>query len=349
MDILIFVIALSILVLVHEFGHYFAAKLTGVKVEEFGLGLPPRIVGKKIFGTIWSLNWLPIGGFCKLYGEDGDKKGGDAFNNKNPWQKGLIVLGGVMMNVVLAVVVFSVVYTIMGVPVETDRVKVIGVAKNSPAEKMGIREGDVVKMVNNRVVKKASELTEEVGKSTDKGVSIRIVRDGREEDLQVEKRAKPPEGEGSLGIVISNTEMQKIKWYEFYKGIGAGFREAYFWGKIIFEGVTGMVGSLFRGQVPKDVSGPIGMFQATSSIRNNQGILAVIHFFGVVSVNLAIVNILPFPALDGGRIIFVIYEMIFRKRANEKFEVVVNNVGMLVLLSLIVLITAGDIMRTFVK
>jgi len=147
--------------------------------------------------------------------------------------------------------------------------------------------------------------------------------------------------------VISNIEMQPIRWWEFYKGIGAGFKEAYFWGKIIFDGVTKMVGGLFLGQVPKDVTGPIGMFNATSSIRLNQGFLAVIHFFGVVSVNLAVVNVLPFPALDGGRIIFVIYEMIFRKKANAKFETMVNNLGMVILLSMIVLISIGDVRRLF--
>ncbi|MBU1117590.1 site-2 protease family protein, partial [Patescibacteria group bacterium] len=124
MDILIFVLALSILVLVHEFGHFFAAKITGVRVEEFGLGLPPRIVGKERWGTIWSLNWLPIGGFCKLFGEDPDEKGAtrekNSFLSKNAWEKGLIVLGGVIMNIVLAVVIFSLVYSIVGVPVETD-------------------------------------------------------------------------------------------------------------------------------------------------------------------------------------------------------------------------------------
>ena len=108
-----------------------------------------------------------------------------------------------------------------------------------------------------------------------------------------------------------------------------------------------MVGGLFLGQVPKDVTGPIGMFNATSSIRMSQGFLAVIHFFGVVSVNLAVVNVLPFPALDGGRIIFVIYEIIFRKKANAKFEAMVNNLGMLILLSMIVLISVGDISRLF--
>ena len=141
MDIVIFVLALSVLVLVHEFGHFFAAKLTKVKVEEFGLGLPPKIVAKKVWGTVWSLNWLPIGGFCKLYGEDSNGKGTDAFNNKNPWQKGLIVLGGVLMNLVLAIAIFAVVYTILGIPVETDRVRIIGVAKDSPASGAALRRG----------------------------------------------------------------------------------------------------------------------------------------------------------------------------------------------------------------
>lgn len=345
MDIFIFVIALSILVLVHEFGHYFAAKITGVKVEEFGLGLPPRIFGKKIGETVWSLNWLPIGGFCRLYGEDGNKQGTRAFNNKNPWQKGLIVIGGVLMNLVLAIVIFSTVYTIMGVPKETDRVKIIGVAKDSPAQEAGLREDDWIKKVGEVEIKEGSELTQEVEKYKGEEIELFINREGQDVALSVEVREKAPEGEGLMGIVISNTEMEKVAWYEFYKGIGAGFREAYFWGEIIFSGVAKMVGSLFAGDVPKDVSGPLGIFEATSSIRSNQGLLAVIHFFGIVSVNLAVVNILPFPALDGGRIIFVLYEIIFRKKANEKFEVAVNNLGMLILLTLLLLITVGDVGR----
>ena len=360
MDMVIFILALSILVLVHEFGHFFAAKITGVRVEEFGLGLPPKFFSKKKWGTVWSLNWLPIGGFCKLYGEDpttdpsgqSDGQGGNAgfsFQNKNPWQKGLIVLGGVLMNLVLAVVIFAVVYTILGIPVETDRVRIIGVAKDSPAEAIGLKIGDVVIAVGDKELKKSAELTNEVAKFKGGKVEMRIDRGGEMELLVVAVREKAPEGQGLLGLVISNTEMRKIKWYEFYKGIGAGFKEAFFWGKIIFDGVTKMIGGLLNGQVPKDVSGPIGMYQATSSIRMNQGILAVIHFFGVVSVNLAIVNVLPFPALDGGRIIFVFYELISRRRANQKFELMVNNLGMLVLLSLIALITFGDVYRLIVK
>jgi regulator of sigma E protease len=347
MDIIIFVVALSVLVLVHELGHFFAAKVTGVEVEEFGLGLPPRIIGKKFMGTVWSLNWLPIGGFCKLHGEDGDQKGKAAFNNKNPWQKALIVLGGVLMNLVLAVTIFSVVYSILGVPTETDKVKVIGVVKNSPAETAGLKVDDWVKSVEGVSIKKSATLTAEIEKYKGKNVNLLIERNGQVQDMsvQVQVRPNPPAGEGSMGIAISNTEMVKVKWYEFYKGIGAGFKEAYYWGEIIASGVGKMVGGLVSGQVPKDVAGPIGMFEATSSIKQNQGMLAVIHFFGIVSVNLAIVNILPFPALDGGRIIFVLYEMVTRRRANQKFEAVVNNIGMIVLLALILIITVGDVLR----
>jgi regulator of sigma E protease len=347
MDILIFVLALSILVLVHEFGHFFAAKITGVKVEEFGLGLPPRIVAKKWKGTVWSLNWLPIGGFCKLSGEDGDGKGKDAFNNKNPWQKGLIVLGGVLMNLILAVVVFSTVYSILGTPVITDKVKIIEVAGNSPAEKAGLRVGDWVETIDGVKITTAEQLTSEVAKYKGGNVKLRITNYELKTDREVTVavRENPPAGEGSMGVAISNTEMQKIKWYQFYKGIGAGFQEAYYWGKIIASGVGQMVGGLISGHVPKDVSGPIGIYEATSSIKKNQGMLAVIHFFGIISVNLAIVNILPFPALDGGRIIFVFYEMLTRKKANQRFEALVNNIGMAVLLSLIVVITAGDVLR----
>lgn len=347
MDILIFIVALSVLVLVHEFGHYFAAKFTGVRVEEFGLGLPPMIWGKKIGKTIWSLNWLPIGGFCKLEGEspEEDKKSSTSFMYKNPWQKGLIVLGGVIMNLVLAVVIFSTVYTILGIPETTNKVKVISVVKDSPAEKSGLKENDWVLSVNGTYVSKPEELTKEVAKDKGEETNLLVNRDGQLIPVSVLVRENPPSGQGAMGVAISNTEMKKIAWYQFYKGIVAGFKEAYYWGKIIFGGITKMVGGLLVGKVPSDVAGPIGMYEATTSIKKSQGILAVVHFFGVVSVNLAVVNVLPFPALDGGRIIFVIYEMITRKRANQKFEGVVNNIGMIILLSMILLITAGDIWR----
>lgn len=345
MDLLIFVFALSVLVLVHEWGHFVAARKTGVKVEEFGLGLPPRIIGGKFKGTIYSLNWLPIGGFCRLYGEDGGGKGDYAFNNKKPWQKMLVVLGGVMMNLVLAVAIFSIVYTIVGVPKEVDQVIVIGVAKDSPADKSGLMEDDIIVRVNEVEVKKPDELISEVEKHKGKEVMLDVKRIDDYFQVKTEVRKEPPEGEGSMGVAVSNTKMEPGAWYRVDKGIVVGFKEAFYWGKIIFSGVASMIGGLFTGNIPEGISGPIGMYEATSAINKNQGLLAVVHFFGIVSVNLAVVNILPFPALDGGRIIFVLYEMISRKKVNHKIETVVNNLGMLFLLGLILLITVGDIRR----
>ena len=364
MDLIIFIFALSVLVLVHEWGHFIAARKTGVRVEEFGLGLPPRIVGKKIGETLYSLNWLPIGGFCKLYGEDPSTGSGQAtstgsgqaqvgnktesFEYKKPWQKLLIVLGGVLMNLVLAVVIFSVVYTVLGVPVETDKVSVVAVSENSPAEKNGLQEKDVILSVNGKKITKGNELIEEITKFRGKNVKLIINNEELKiynKEVEIEVRENPPVGEGSMGVAISNTELIKAPWYRIDKGIVAGFKEAYYWGEVIFGGVFKMIGGLLMGQVPKDVSGPIGMYEATSAIKQNQGFLAVIHFFGIVSVNLAVVNVLPFPALDGGRIIFVIYEMITKKRVNQKIEATVNNIGMMLLLGLILLITVGDIGR----
>ena len=362
MDLIIFIVALSVLVLVHELGHFLMAKWNGIRVEEFGLGLPPMIFGRRIGETIYSLNALPIGGFVRMYGEDpsfieelGRKKGEKTGKNrsflyKKPWQKLLVVVGGVAMNLVLAVVIFTVVYGVLGVPTETNQVKIVGVVEGSPADKSGLKEGMTVLTVGGVKIENPNQLTDEVAKFKGKEVELGIEEEGGNAYMRsVLVRENPPEGEGSMGVAISNVEMIKIKWWEFYKGIWAGFKEAYFWGKIIGGGVLSMVGGLFMGQVPSDVSGPIGIYQATSSIKQSQGMWALLHFFGVVSVNLAVINILPFPALDGGRIIFVIYEMIFKKRANQKLEIMVNNIGMLVLLTLIVAITAGDVLRIFKK
>lgn len=349
LDLAIFLLALSILVLVHEFGHYLFAVKSGVKVEEFGLGLPPRMIGKRIGKTIFSLNWLPIGGFCKLYGEDEDAKGKEAFNNKNPWQKFMVVIGGVLMNLILSVVIFSVVYFILGVPIETKKVKILEVVKDSPAMIAGLEVNDWVKKVNDIELTSPDQLIAETENMKGKKALLSINRNNEEMVVSIDIRDKPPEGQGLMGISISNTEMRKIKWYEIYKGIGYGFKEAYYWGKIIGGGVVDMVAGLFMGKTPKDVSGPLGMYEATSAIKKNQGILAVIHFFGVISVNLAVINILPFPALDGGRILFVFYEMITKKRAKQSFEIAINNIGMWLLLSLILIVTLGDLKRIFFK
>lgn len=354
LDLVIFFVALSVLVVIHEFGHFFAAKKVGIKVEEFGLGIPPRAIGKKIGETLWSLNWLPIGGFVRMYGEDPNmaesesrKMGDRAFVNKKPWQKFIVVIGGVVMNLVLAVLIFSVVYKITGVPTDTGRVEITGVAPGSPAELVGLKEGQVVFQVGQLKVSKSQELVSEVAKYKGKTVDLLVRKTETSEPvwLKAEVRQNPPAGEGALGIAVSNTKTEQIAWWQIYKGVKAGFAEAYHWAVVILSGLKQMAMDVFEGKKPTDVAGPIGMYQATSAIRQNQGMLALLHFFGIISVNLAVMNILPFPALDGGRMVFVIWEWISGRKANPIWEGRLHQVGMMVLLALIGVVAVSDVFR----
>jgi len=357
MNLIIFFIALSVLVLVHELGHFVAAKKSGVKVEEFGLGLPPRILGKKIGETIYSLNALPIGGFCKLLGEDpptASQSGGQArskdkkrsFAYKKPWQKIVILAGGVTMNLILAIAIFTVVYYVMGVPEEIGKVLVEEVVEGSPASQAGIKENDYIIAVDGQEVKDNKSLIGKIDEFKGELVGLEIERSsGVREKVMVKVRENPPEGEGSMGVVITSTKIVKLAWWQGYKGISHGFGEAYYWGKMIVGGLVDMIIGVFKGQIPKDVAGPVGMYQVTATVREESGLFGVLQFFGVVSVNLAVVNLLPLPALDGGRIMFVLWEKISGKKINAKFEASANAIGMSILLGLLLLVTVGDVIR----
>lgn len=349
MDLIIFFVALSVLVFFHELGHFLMARKTGVRVDEFGIGMPPRLFGKKVGETIYSVNALPIGGFCKLYGEDlveVKKNKSRSFAYKKPWQKSLILVGGVTMNLILAILIFTGVYYVTGIPKELGKVRVEEVVEGSPADMSDIEQGDLVLEVGGEEVKTSQELIEKAAMYKGKEVELLIEKqDGSKEKVTVAVRQNPPEGEGSMGVVINSIEMVKFPIWQAYKGVGQGFSEAYFWGRVILDGLGKMIAGVFTGQVPKDVAGPVGMYQATASVRKESGILGVMHFFGVISVNLAVVNLLPFPALDGGRLVFVLIEKISGKKINEKFEATANAVGMSILLGLLLLVTVGDVVR----
>jgi len=349
MDLIIFFVALSVLVFFHELGHFIMAIKNGVRVDEFGLGLPPRLFGKKVGETIYSVNALPIGGFCKLYGEDAievkDSKN-RSFAYKKPWQKSLILVGGVTMNLILAILIFTGVYYVTGIPSELGKVKVEEVVSGSPADLVNLEVGDMILKVSGVKVLTSKDLIDKVAESKGKEVELVVEKkDGQEASVMVLVRDNPPEGEGSMGVIINSIEMKKFPIWQAYKGVWHGFEEAYFWGKVIIEGLGKMIAGVLTGQVPKDVAGPVGMYQATASVRKESGILGVMHFFGVISVNLAVVNLLPFPALDGGRLVFVLIEKISGKKINEKVEATANAVGMSILLGLLLLVTVGDVMR----
>jgi len=351
-SVLTAVLVLSFLILVHELGHFIAAKKSGVYVEEFGIGLPPRIFGKKIGETIYSINALPFGGFVKLHGENSEeaiKYPKRSFLKKSKKTRIFIITAGVLMNFFVGILAFSITYSFSGIPRSTDEVKVVEVVSGSPAQISGVLVGDIVKKVDEINVSDTSEFISLVNEKLDQKVLVEIERTIGEESetkkIRITPRANPPENEGPLGVIITSTETYYPPiWKRPFIGVYYGFKEAIFWGITIFQGLYSMIVGLFSGKVPQDVSGPVGIFAITTEAAK-YGILSLINFIGIFSVNLAILNIIPFPALDGGRVLFIAIETIIGKKVLPKVENLAHSIGMIFLLILLIVLTARDIQR----
>ena len=347
-SIIAFIAVLSILVLVHELGHFFAAKRAGVWVEEFGFGIPPRVFGKRFGDTIYSLNLLPFGGFVKLHGETTEDTVTDtskAFLNKNKRVRAVIILAGVVMNFILAITAFSLVYSFTGIPKETENVKVVEIREDSPAASSGLTIDDIVRKIDGVEITSNAVLIQTVDANKRKEITLDVQRGDKIFETKVIPRENPPEGEGALGVLISTTEIYFPPiWQRPFIGIYYGFKESIFWSGIVIGGFIKLFRDLFGGVVPKDIAGPVGIFALTSEAAKF-GILPLINFIGILSVNLAILNVIPFPALDGGRLLFVVIESFFGKRIVPKVEATIHTVGMIILILLILAITASDIQK----
>lgn len=347
-SVLIFVLVLSVLILVHEAGHFIVARRAGVKVEEFGFGIPPRLFGKKIGETIYSINALPFGGFVRLHGEqdeEGITKPRRAFLYKSKKVRAAIVIAGVIMNFLLAIVAFAIVYSFSGVPRDTGKLKVIDVTAGSPAQVAGIVVGDVITKIGKDLITSSDDFISKTSFLKGKKTAIELQRNGTAIKVNLTPRENPPAGEGPIGVTITTMEIYYPPvWQRPFYGIYYGFKDALFWGQTIIVGLWSLFSGLFRGQVPQDVSGPVGIFAVTTEAAKS-GILTLINFVGILSVNLAILNILPFPALDGGRLLFIGIETVTRRKVSPKVEGTIHSIGMIILLILLLVITIGDIRR----
>jgi len=280
--------------------------------------------------------------------EEGLSKPTRAFMNKSKKARIAIIVAGVVMNVALAIVAFAITYSFTGIPKETQDVKVLEVETGSPAQISGILVGDIVDVVGKESVESVSEFIELVDEEKGKSVSFLLLREENGETIEkkvtVKPRDNPPEGEGPLGVTISTTEIYfPPVWQRPFVGIYYGAKDAVFWGKTIIFGFIDIFANLFKGiKPPQAVSGPVGIFAVTSEAAS-YGVLSLINFIGILSLNLAILNIIPFPALDGGRLLFIFIEKLVGKKVLPKVEAIIHSVGMIALLALLLAVTVKDI------
>ncbi len=366
MTILIFIIILGILVLVHEMGHFLVAKKAGVRVDEFGFGYPPRaLILGKWRETIFSLNWIPFGGFVKILGENYEPD--QNINNENnltktnlrfteiskKWQAGILI-AGVSFNILFACILFSIAF-MFGIPAPVDgefkdQVKnpiltVVGLLENYPAEKSGIKHGDKI----NKISFSGNELVNPninnfsgfiAGSNSD--LNIEILRGKDILNFKIKQTDILSEGKKVIGVNVDMVGEVKLS---FVKSIIEGFKTSFKFTYLTIIGLFDLLRNLIFGEADmSNISGPVGIVGLVGE-ASDLGFVYLITFTALISINLAVINLVPFPALDGGRLLFVGIEAILRKPINPKFIQIINSAGFVILLILMLIVTYKDIVK----
>lgn len=385
LTIIIFIIVLGLLIFVHEFGHFITAKRAGLRVDEFGFGFPPRAIGviidlkvekwrdkfKFFFGqssageipegkTIYSLNWIPLGGFVKIYGEGGEGREDEkSFASQKPWRRALILISGVTMNVILAAILISVGFFI-GLPQEITsqnetyarnvKIQIINVATDSPAKEAGLKIGDAILKISESesgkvlVPARVEEVQEFVKSFLGRILELEISRGKEVLKFFVLARENYPQDQGAMGIAMAKTGIVSFSLpRSVWEGAGLTI---HLLGQIIYAFYFIIKNLIVSGQVVGGLAGPVGIFVFTGEAAR-LGFVYLLQFTALISLNLAVINAFPFPALDGGRLLFVLIEKIKGSPVNQKIEKWIHNIGFALLLALIILITFMDIGRFF--
>ncbi|MEE1043182.1 MAG: RIP metalloprotease RseP [Clostridia bacterium] len=331
------IVIFLVLVLVHEFGHFITAKLCGVTVNEFAIGMGPTIFKKEYKGTKYSLRCIPIGGFCAMEGEDEESDSTGAFSNKKPWQRILILVSGAAMNLILGfvlmcIVMFSKNAQYVAVPV------VNTVLEDSAAEQAGLQPGDEIVKIDNADIQTQMELKFELTRYKGGSIDVEYIRDGKRHTTAL----TPKQGEDGVYYIGFEAKAEPLN---FGGRVYHAFQYTLFYGKAIlvslFDLVTGNIGA-------ENMSGPVGI---VSEIGNaaQQGLHSLLTFAALITINLGLFNLLPFPALDGGRVFFVFVELIIRRKIPADKEGIVHFIGFALLILLMLFATWNDITRLIMK
>ncbi len=340
-NIIIGLAVLSVIVIVHELGHFIAAKASGVKVEEFGLGFPPRLFGIKRGETLYSLNAIPFGGFNRLPGEVDPKVPG-SLASKSVGIRFVVMGAGSLLNFLLPLILFSVAFMIPH-DVASGQVLVTEVIPGSPAARAGFEPGDTLLKIRGNSVRNISDVHRYIQLNLGRETPILVQHgDATTEEVQVIPRWRPPEGQGAIGVAIELASPTIVRQsYPFWRAIPMAVVEGIETFVLFKNGII----STIIGTVPVAIAGPVGIVQITGEVAK-AGISPVLEFAAFLSIAIAITQLLPIPALDGGRMVFVFLEWVRRgKRVPPKIEGLVHVVGFAMLMALILAITYQDIIR----
>ncbi len=366
--IVLFLLVLSLLVFVHELGHFLTARFFGVKCEEFGMGIPPRGVGlqkhqgkwRLIWGNrenvpgesiIYSLNWIPIGGFVKIKGENGEMENEtDSFGYKPVWQRNLILAAGVTMNVLLTIVLLMIGFAIGmpsstsnlegGIIVSKQQVQIAQVIEKSPAQAADLRVGDIVLQVDGQEINNSEQLRTIVIAKENQAVNFVIERSND----QIEKTITPIKIGENIGVGVAIADLGTVR-YPIHLALWQALKATWGWFMMMILAIVALVKQLFGGPgVGVEFAGPVGIAVLTGQAAK-LGWVYLLQFAALLSLNLAIINILPFPALDGGRILFLTIGKVRGKMISSKWENASHNIGFILLMVLILFITYRDLVK----
>ncbi|MFA5527251.1 MAG: RIP metalloprotease RseP [Peptostreptococcales bacterium] len=322
----------GILIFVHEAGHFMAAKAVGIRVNKFAIGMGPVIFKKQKGETEYSLRAFPMGGFVKMEGEDEDSDDARSFEKKSTFQKVLVLIAGSAMNFIFAIILVIFLFAYTGFPSNEN---VIGeIVPGNPAEQAGIMAGDRVLEINSVEITSWDAVLENVSESDGRPLTFKIDRDGEVFNIEVESISE--QGRQVVGIIPSRERslLKSVK-----EGVGATFE--------LMGMMLQFLGSILRGQAStNDVMGPVGIISAVGDVAK-LGFIYLVNFTAMISLNLAVINMIPFPALDGGRLILTIIQGITGKKINPDMEGIIHFIGFAILIGVMILVTYKDIGRLF--
>ncbi|GAB4523737.1 MAG: M50 family metallopeptidase [Anaerolineales bacterium] len=343
MDVLTLVLAIASMIFSHELGHFLACKALNIEVEEFGFGLPPRILTMFTWkGTAYTLNWLPLGGFVRPLGES-DPSIPNGLGAAVPWKRFSVYFAGPLMNLLMAMVLYAASFSHTGLPA-VDQVSIQALAPHSPAEQAGIQVGDLLVSMAAQPVTGMESVHAIVAPHKGEEIEVVVQRAGRQYTYNVLVRANPPAGEGSLGIVMSNPLRQVNIIQALPYGASAVVGQAYLLVTLPVQISQGLVSPEEARLV--GYKGMYDMYKAVQEVEATPQAtpsgLNTLSFFAMISASLGILNLIPIPAVDGGRILFLLPEVIFRRRIPQNVEMTINSISLLLLMALLVYINVQD-------